>query len=308
MLGFIAGKFDMTFPWEVTIPLLKDIKNEAPQAVCDTEPLNASVTLAMVRKPPFDNPDIRRALAMALDRQAFIDILGEGQGDISAVMLPPPEGLWGIPIEQLRPLPGYGPDVAKSRAEARAIMQRFGYGPEKPLRVTISARNIAAYRDPLRVTISARNIAAYRDPATILIDQLKSIGIDGELETIETANWIPKLMRKDYTIAMSLSGSAVDDPDQIFYESYVCKSPRNYTGYCSPEVEALIDRQSIESDSEKRKQIVWQIERRMVEDVVRPVIFHMRGATCWQPYVKNITQMVNSAYNSWRLEDAWLDR
>ena len=115
-------------------------------------------------------------------------------------------------------------------------------------------------------------------------------------------------MRKDYTIAMSLSASAVDDPDQIFYESYVCKSPRNYTGYCSPEVEALIDKQSIESDSEKRKQIVWQIERRMIEDVVRPVIFHMRAATCWQPYVKNITQMVNSAYNSWRLEDAWLDR
>ena len=42
-------------------------------------------------------------------------------------------------------------------------------------------------------------------------------------------------------MAVSLSGSAVDDPDQIFYESYVCKSPRNYTGYCNPEVEALID-------------------------------------------------------------------
>src|SRR6202790_2768836 len=234
MLGFIAGKFDMTFPWEVTIPLLKDINSQAPQAICDTEPLNGSATLAMVRKPAFDNPDTRRALAMTLDRQAFIDILGEGQGDISAVMLPPPEGLWGIPIEQLRPLPGYGLDVAKSRAEARAIMQRNGYGPEKPL----------------RVTISARNIPAYRDPATILIDQLKSIGIDRGLETIETAHWIPKLMRKDYTIAMSLSGSAVDTPAQIFYESYVCKSPRNYTGYCSPEVEALIDKQSIESDSD----------------------------------------------------------
>jgi len=292
VLGFIAGTFDMTFPWEVTIPLLKDIKSQAPQAICDTEPLNVSVTLAVVRKPPFDNPDLRRALAMALDRQAFIDILGEGQGDISAVMLPPPEGIWGIPIEQLRPLPGYGLDVAKSRADAREIMRRLGYGPE----------------NPLKVTISARNIPAYRDPATILIDQLKSIGIDGELETIETANWIPKLMRKDFTIAMSLSGSAVDDPDQIFYESYVCKSPRNYTGYCNPEVEALIDQQSIESDLEKRKQIVWQIERKMVEDVVRPVIYHMRAATCWQPQVKNLTQMVNSAYNSWRMEDVWLDK
>ncbi|MBZ5627065.1 MAG: peptide ABC transporter substrate-binding protein, partial [Acidobacteriia bacterium] len=72
--------------------------------------------------------------------------------------------------------------------------------------------------------------------------------------------------------------------------------------------EALIDKQSTETNPEKRKQIVWEIERRMVEDVVRPVIYHMRAATCWQPHVKNLTQMVNSAYNSWRMEDVWLDR
>jgi hypothetical protein len=41
------------------------------------------------------------------------------------------------------------------------------------------------------------------------------------MEVIETPNWIPKLVRKDYTVAISLSGSAIDDPDQIFYESYV---------------------------------------------------------------------------------------
>ncbi len=292
VLGFIAGKFDMTFPYEITIPLLKDIKSQAPDAICDTEPLNVAVTMLMVRKPPFDNLDVRRALALALDRQAFIDILGEGQGDISAVMLPPPEGIWGMPTEQLKPFPSYSGDVAKSREEAREIMKKLGYGPDKPL----------------KVTVSARNIAGYRDPAAILIDQLKSIWTDAELETIETANWIPKLMRKDYTLAISLSGSAVDDPDQIFYESYVCKSPRNYTGYCDRDMEALVDKQSMEIDPEKRKQIVWEIERKMAADVVRPVIYHVRAATCWHKEVKNITQMENSAYNNWRLEDAWLDR
>ena len=128
------------------------------------------------------------------------------------------------------------------------------------------------------------------------------------METIETANWIPKLMRKDYTLAVSLSGSAVDDPDQIFYESYVCKSPRNYTGYCDHDMEALVDKQSMEPDPAKRKAIVFEIEKKMAADVVRPVIYHSRASTCWQPYVKNMTQMSNSAYNSWRLEDAWLDK
>src|SRR6266566_10157178 len=74
---------------------------------------------------------------------------------------------------------------------------------------------------------------------------------------------IPKLMRKDFTLAVSLSGSVVDDPDQIFYESYICKSPRNYTGYCDRDMEALVDKQSMETHPAKRKQIVWEIEKKM---------------------------------------------
>jgi peptide/nickel transport system substrate-binding protein len=54
-------------------------------------------------------------------------------------------------------------------------------------------------------------------------------------------------MRKDFTVAMSLSGSAVDDPDTQFYENYSCGSSRNYTGRI-PEAHALIDRQSAETD------------------------------------------------------------
>ena len=44
-------------------------------------------------------------------------------------MLPPPAGVWGLTPNMLQELPGYGPDIAKNRAEARAIMAKFGYGP-----------------------------------------------------------------------------------------------------------------------------------------------------------------------------------
>ena len=154
----------------------------------------------------------------------------------------------------------------------------------------------------LKVKLPARNIAWYRDPAAILIDQLKEIWIDAELETVETANWVPKLMRKDFTVAMSLSGRAVDDPDNQFYENYSCRSPRNYTG-CNPELDALIDRQSAESDPARRRELVWQIERKLIEDAVRPIIFFMRQGTCWQPEVKGLTLRDNSIFNSWRMED-----
>src|SRR5207342_92254 len=105
-------------------------------------------------KPPFDNLELRRAMALGLDRQGFIDIITQGQGDIGATMLPPPEGVWGMPPEVLRTLPSYDPDVAKNRAEARKIMQKLGYGPDKRLSVKLSTRNIPAYRDPAVILLS----------------------------------------------------------------------------------------------------------------------------------------------------------
>ncbi|WP_246159245.1 ABC transporter substrate-binding protein [Reyranella soli] len=42
-------------------------------------------------RPPFDDPRIRRAMALTVDRQAFMDILNEGQGQMSGAMLPPPD-------------------------------------------------------------------------------------------------------------------------------------------------------------------------------------------------------------------------
>jgi peptide/nickel transport system substrate-binding protein len=95
MLAFEAGKFDLTFPDEVTIPLLKEVKSQAPNAICEVRPTNVSTNLIVNRdKPPFDNSDLRRALALALDRKSFTDILSEGEGDIAGAMLPPPAGVW----------------------------------------------------------------------------------------------------------------------------------------------------------------------------------------------------------------------
>ena len=292
-LAFFAGKFDVTSPYGVTIPTLKDFKSQAPQAICEVTATNVNRTMIVnPSAPPFDKPELRQAMAMSLDRQAFIDIITEGQGDIGGVMLPPPEGVWGMPPEHLRTLPGYSPDVAKNRAEAGNMMRKLGYGPD----------------DRLSVKLITRNIPAYRDPAVILISQLKEIYIDAELDVIDTVQWYPKIMRKDFAVGLNVSETGVDDPDQQFYENYVCGSDRNYTGFCSPEVDKLVDRQSMEPDAEKRKKLVWEIERKLAEDAARPVIFYPRGATCRQPYVKGLTIMVNSIYNGWRMEDVWLDK
>jgi peptide/nickel transport system substrate-binding protein len=292
-LTFVAGKVDMTSPFLFQVPILRDAQKEAPHATCALVPTNVQRNIILNRSaPPFDNPEVRRAVALVLDRSAFIDTLTHGKADIGAVMLAPPEGVWGMPKELIEKLPGYGPDIEANRAEARAIMRKAGYGPN----------------NRLRLKVSTRDIPPYRDPAVILIDQLKEVYIDAELEPIETTGWYPKVMRKDYVIGMNLTGNGIDDPDQTLFENYACGSESNYDGYCNPALDALFEQQSMEADQAKRKQLVWDIERRLAEDVARPVLFHGRSGTCFQPYVRGYKPTVNSIYNGHRMEDVWLDR
>jgi peptide/nickel transport system substrate-binding protein len=87
-LAFFAGKFDVNSPYGVTIPTLKDFAAQAPQAICEVTSTNVNRTMIInPAKPPFDNIDLRRAMALSLDRKAFIDIITDGQGDIGGVML-----------------------------------------------------------------------------------------------------------------------------------------------------------------------------------------------------------------------------
>ena len=291
ILAFVAGKFDMIFPYELTVPLVADLKSQMPEAICDISPMNVAANVLMNPVPPFDDLNVRRAVAMTIDRKSFIDILTQGKGDIGTAMQPLPEGRWGMPEAMQRELPGYDPDIAKSREKARAVMSARGYSADKPL----------------KLKLSTRNLPTYRDASVILIGQLKEIYIDAELDTVETALWVPKLIRREYQIALSQVGNGVDDPDQNYPENYACGS-RTYMDYCNKEIDALIARQSGEPDQEKRKQIAWEIDKKLTGDAVRPMIYYLRGGTCWRPDVKNMTVMVNSIFNGWRMEDVWLNR
>src|SRR5262245_21634742 len=166
-LAFVAGEVDMTSPYFFQVPVLKDIKEQSPKATCELMASNVQRNVIVNREAvPFNNPELRRAVALTVDRQAFIDTLTQGKGTIGGALLAPPEGIWGMPPEVLRKLPGYDPDVAKNRAEARQIMEKAGYGPA----------------NRLKLKVATRNIPPYRDPAVILLDHLKQIYIDAELE------------------------------------------------------------------------------------------------------------------------------
>jgi peptide/nickel transport system substrate-binding protein len=170
-------------------------------------------------------------------------------------------------------------------------MQKAGYGPDKKL----------------AIKVSTRNIPVYRDPAIILIDQIKSIYIDAELDVVDTAQWFPKVGAQGLFARPNLTGNAVDDPDQSFYENYSCGSERNYTNYCNKEIEKLFDEQSAETYVDKRKKLVWEIDKKLQEDVARrssSTAGPVRAGSLCQEHHHHVEQLLNG----YRYEDVWMDK
>ena len=293
ILAFAAGEFDLTFSTDVTAPLMRDLRSQAPGAICEFTFSNVTSQILMNREaPPFDDPLIRRAVALSIDHQAYVDILSEGRFGLGGAMLIPPAGAWGTTAEQLAEagVEGWAGTVEQRREEARRLMRQAGHGPD----------------NPLRVKVSTRDIPTYRDPAVIMIDQLKAIHIEGELQTLDTAIWYTTLQRGAWTIAMNQNGAAIDDPDVILFENYVCGGDRNYPRYCNQELQRRFEEQSATTDPEARRRLVREIDIQLQRDVARPILYHSGGATCRWPHVRGISLARNSIYNHWRLEEAWL--
>lgn len=292
MLGLAAGKFDVSFPTDVTVPLARELTSQVPTAQCKMRVIGDTNLMINRERPPFDNRDIRVALALTIDHKAFYTIMNEGLEATGASMLPPPDGVWGAPPELVETFLGYSMDVGKSREQARALMRKAGFGPDKRL----------------KLQVFTRNTETFRNAALILTDHLKEIYIDAEVDAVDTTLYYNRMFKRDYSVGMNTTGLSLDDPDQVFYENFGCGSLRNYTNYCNRDLQTLIDAQSQETDIARRRQMVWDIERKLADDVARPVTHRGMQAGCWLAHVKNYNVHVNSIYNGWRFEDVWLDK
>src|SRR5204863_9467899 len=109
-LAFVSGKVDMTSWYFLQVPMLKDINNQMGQELCHMAPTNVLRSVIINREaPPFGKPEVRRAIALTLDRPAFINTLTQGKGIVGGALLSPPFGVWGMPPDMMKTLPGYGP-------------------------------------------------------------------------------------------------------------------------------------------------------------------------------------------------------
>jgi peptide/nickel transport system substrate-binding protein len=286
-----AGRVDAFLPLEMTKAMADAARAQAPSLVITEVGQNGSDNVILNHKRvPFDNPAVRQAVNLALDRNAYVRSVRQNGAVTGAALMPKPLGFWGLPDPELRALAGYR-DPAKDKAEAKRLLAGAGYGPDKPL----------------RVDLVTRTLPIYLDLASFVVDQLRLIGMEATLKQLDTAAWFPALSRRDFQIGANLTAGGFDDPDAYLFENYKCGSPRNYTDYCSEEMDRLIDQQSQELDRAKRLKLVADIQRKLEADVARPMLGWRKEYFARWPYVKNLVPH-NALYNYGRMQEVWLDR
>jgi len=191
------------------------------------------------------------------------------------------------------------------QAETREAVERGGqYLPR--LRQILADAGLGPGR-PMRITVSTRAIALYIDQATYMIDQLKQVGIEATLEQVESAQWFAKLTRGEYFLGANLTGIGADDPDANFYENYLCGSSRNYSQYCNPDIDKMIDQQSQTLDPVQRRRLVYEIQKRLEIDGARPILGWSIDYYAMWPYVRNLIPH-QSVYSYARFQEVWLDK
>ena len=196
--------------------------------------------------PPYDNPKVRRALFLAVDRQAQVDAFGFGKGSIHG---PLPSWLWfGLPEEELLEVPGF---------------RQTADGKKDPQDLEMAKQLLAeaGYPDGFDATITVRQTGIYADQAALLKDQFREIGIDITTRPMESTAGIAAFLALDFEMGIQGTGFAFHDPDQILAGLYLPRGARNYPGWEHPKIAQLYDQQARATDQTKRGEIISEIEQ-----------------------------------------------
>ena len=230
---------------------------------------------------PTSKLEVRQAIALAIDRQAVLQIAGSGIGQRLGV-LPPGLKYWALPWQEL---PNQQRDVAK----ARALLQKAGYAG----RVTMKIRNIVGF-------------AALGAALPVIVDNLKEAGIDVTVETVDGGVWIKDWIVPQSPPTMNEWGGFVD-PDQAFHRHF--HSPpggKDFRRWKNKQADELLDAGRATLDRARRKQIYDQVQRLMAEDPITIPLYSPDLLYAMQKGLKGFQPHPTGFYYGLRF--AWLAR
>jgi peptide/nickel transport system substrate-binding protein len=206
-------------------------------------------------KKPFDDARVRRALSLALDRREAARVLNDFTECGTVAGISQPGAPYAMPPAELEKVPGYWPDIEKSRAEAKKLLKEAGLP------------------DSFSFAFTNRSITGAQRVGVYVIDQWRKIGVNANHRVLETGPYFTALRSGDYEASVDFSCDFADEPDlQLTKYLSSDKTPINYAKYSDPTLDDLFERQSREQDVAKRKQLVWEFERRLLGEMAHQVI------------------------------------
>ena len=234
--------------------------------------------LINTEKEPFNDVRVRRALNLILHRQAFNETFGAGEYLIGSPM--PPDQWFGRTTDEWLEWPG---------------LRETGDGDKHPDDIAEAQRLMAeaGYPDGFETSILAANFLSFPDMAQVAANQMERwLNIKATVQPEEPAAGYVRYESGDWSLGFHGNGILVMDPDQLVAGSYLSKATRNYSGWEPPKVRELYDAQIVETDTEKRRQLVLELGDYLADEDTHVVI------TTWAmlvPYVDNRIKNYNIA-------------
>ncbi len=209
-----------------------------------------NIVIFNVKRKPFDDVRVRRALTMAVDRWGGSRALSQIAfvGPVGAIMRP--RSSFAMKDADLMKLAGYGRNMTAARAEARRLLQE------------------ANVPDGFSFTLANRNVQMPYEPVGIyLVDQWRQIGINVRHVQGETGPYLANFRAGNFDAGVDFSCDFVDDPDvQLAKFLSADLSAVNYGGYIDRQLDLWYFQQARTPDKAKRAAIVAQFERRVLSD------------------------------------------
>jgi oligopeptide transport system substrate-binding protein len=214
------------------------------------------------RVKPLDDPRVRQALIYAIDREAIVHDVTFGRFVPARGVLPP--GTLGYNPG----LQGYSYDPGR----ARDLLAQAGFPGGRGL-------------PPLTIWASAKLDKEHQQVRRYL----EAVGVHVEFKYVtDWPQFTRMLAEGQFPIYQYAWLADVPDPDNFLFKLFHSRSPRNYTGYANPGVDALLVQARNESDAERRVALYRRVEQIVMNDAVVIPFFHYTYERVFQPYVRSI--------------------
>ncbi len=247
-----------------TVEQADSIKASNPNAVAYK--FNAPAPLQLMfntKKQPLDDLRVRKAMALAINRDEYLQVFGKGQGQ------------WALTPALLG---------AFSEQEIKQIIK---YDPEEARRLLVESGHAGGVN--LEFMYTAERGGRYMKEMELLISQLKKANINLTAKGTDKASDTRRKITGDYEISLVPSARTAGDVMDWAVAHFLPGSSSNFNQLDDLRVTAMLKAGESEPDLKKRTEIVRQIARYAYDNVLAISIYHGVDHAFWHPYVKNFT-------------------